>query len=391
MIAGVMPARTQDERGLPFFSSFEDQYAYYYGKQADAIAKSDSVIGLTSGAWNAIYGPKVTNLQYWTKNAFAAIGAKPWNQSGIRVQRSMSASSGMGIARGASLPAKRHGDFNHVTIPYKEFAHTFAMNLGDVSLDGKDDILQWNTLMELEAQAFINGMDADLLGKVETAPTGFGTEEYRIDKLDRVISSYAEAVALSLTNGYESPWGGASSVINDYRDKDAGTASNFDCYVNNNSGTNRVLELDLVDSLFFGTMPFWDQNDPSNKAIITKYDTNQKLAVILQPQQRYDGFVAAQIDIEGVKTVPGRETGYMVAAYNQVPIVPDNNVSSDGIGRMYLVDKDHLHYNSLVPNNVVVSDNPLITNALINSAVIYQMGELWCNKFKGQGKLTYLK
>ena len=390
MSAGFTIAKAMDG-GYPYFDSFDAQHQFYYGKGLDQITKSDAVVGLTSGAWNAIYGPMVTNLQYNTKNAITAIGAKPWNQSGIRVQRTMSKSSGVGHARGGTLPAKVHGSYNHVTIPYKEFAHTFAMNLGDVSLEGKDDILSWETLMELEAQAFINGMDADMLGKVETAPTGFGVEEYRIDKLDRVISSYAEAVALSLTNGYESPWGGASSALNDYRDKDSGAGSNFDAYANNGSGSNRVLELSLIDAMFAAVSPYWDNHSHANKVMITKPDTLAKLQAILQPQQRYEGYVAAQIDIEGVKTMPGRDTGYMVSAYNMVPIIPDNNVSSDGIGRLYLVDKDTMHYNSLVPNQVRVSDDPLINNALINSAVIYQMGELWCHKFKGHGKLTYLK
>lgn len=390
MSAGFTIAKALDG-GYPYFNSFDAQNDFWYGKALDSITKSDAVVGLTSGAWNAIYGPKVTNLQYHSKNALASIGAKPWNQSGIRVQRSMSTSSGIGQTRGGSLPSKVHGDYNHVEIPYKEFAHTFAMNLGDVSLEGKDDILAWETLMELEAQAFINGIDSDLLGKVETAPTGFGSEEYHIDKLDRVISSYAEAVALTLTNGYESPWGGASSAVNTYRDKDAGTASNFDAYANNGSGTNRVLELSLIDAMFASCSPYWDNHSHANKVMITRPDTLAKLQAILQPQQRYEGFVSAQVDIEGVKTMPGRDTGYMVSAYNTVPMIPDNNVAGDGVGRIYLVDKDHMWYNSLVPNQVRVSDDPLINNALINSAVIFQMGELWADKFKGHGKLTYLK
>ena len=393
MTFGFVRATTEDGEH-PYFNSFHGSggmFEHYYGTQdvRDTITKTAGAMTLTAGAWNAIFGPKLTNLQYWSKNAFSAIGAKPWASSGIRVQKTMATSGGIGVARGANLPAQVRGDFAHVTIPYKELPFTFAMSLGDIQLKGKDDIVTWEQFLELQEQAYVNGIDADLLGKVETAPTGFGVEEYRIDKLDRVISSYAEAVALTLTAGYESPWGGADSGLYAYRNASTGGASNFDCYTDVNGGATRVLELSLVDGMFANTMPYWDSNN--NKVMITGYDTLAKLAAILQPQQRYEGFVNAEVTIEGVKTLPGRDTGYRVSTYNDVPIIPDKNTATDTISRIYLVDKDYLHYNMLIPQMIRVSDNPLVTGSLKNAAVLFQLGELWCNKFKGQGKITYLK
>lgn len=72
----------------------------------------------------------------------------------------------------------------------------------------------------------------------------------------------------------------------------------------------------MVDNLFLGCMPWWDQNSTNNKCLITGYDTLAKLQMILQPQQRYQGFVDAQFDVNGIKTVQGNNTGFQVATYN---------------------------------------------------------------------------
>jgi hypothetical protein len=125
--------------------------------------------------------------------------------------------------------------------------------------------------------------------------------------------------------------------------------------------------------------------------------------MILQPQQRYQGQVSAQFDQNGVKTLEGRETGFQVAKYQNMIIIPDREVgkgygpttgghADDGISRMYFADSENLFMGVLRAPNVLMSDNPLITQRYTRLCDMNQFGEVqYKGMFKGLGKIVHLK
>ena len=85
-----------------------------------------------------------------------------------------------------------------------------------------------------------------------------------------------------------------------------------------NSGTDRNLSLDHLDTLFQKT---WTRGG-NPKVILTGYDTLMRLQQLLQSQQRFMEEKRVTPTYNGVKGVPGLEAGFIVATYNGVPIIP---------------------------------------------------------------------
>ena len=438
MITGV----TMD--GLfPTFKNMQDVFDYSWGNdmsKVEAVKGSSGTVGLTTpGAMNAVYGPFLQNLAYNLHNTLSVLGQKNY-KTGRRFQEGLSMTAGQssGVVRGGFAPQPVYGNYATVEMPYKVLAHRFAMNLGqtDIGDKGEDDVLTWQQQFTEEGNTFLWSQNNDLLRRVEDAPVvgqggkastaldPFGTEGTEIvglESIDRIISNMAEGKFLPA--GYNVPWkltnddsvdfpssdSGKTGALNKYRNPSADgavTSSNFDCYVDSNytsgstDGTaqNRQLTLSMIDNLFLSCMPYWDQNSTRGKALITGYDTLGKIQTILQPQQRFLGFQSAQVDLNGVKTVEGRDTGFQVATYNGVPIIPDLMVgrgdhsdATAGCARMYLTDSDIL-FNGVVRAPVVEqTENSIISGRYIRLADMNVIQETQVDgKFKGLGKIIHL-
>lgn len=439
MITGV----TSDGM-YPLFKSMQDVFDYSWSKdmqKMEAIKGSSGTVGLTTpGAMNAVYGPYLQNLAYNMHNTLSVLGQKNY-KTGRRFQEGLSMTAGQssGVTRGGFAPQPVYGNYATVEMPYKVLAHRFAMNLGqtDIGDKGEDDVLTWQQQFTEEGNTFLWSQNNDLLRRVEDAPiVGQGgkassaTDPFGIDgkeivgleSIDRIISNITEGGFLP--EGYNVPWkltsddsvdfpssdSGKTGALNKYRNPKATDAttggSNFDCYVDANYTTgstdgtaqNRQLTLAMVDNLFLSCMPYWDQNSTRGKALITGYDTLGKLQILLQPQQRFLGFQSAQVDLNGVKTVEGRDTGFQVATYNGVPVIPDLMVArgdktsaTDGCARMYLTDSDIL-FNGVVRAPVVEqTENSIISGRYIRLADMNVIQETQVDgKFKGLGKIIHL-
>lgn len=433
--------------GMGFYGASDpttmaDVYKGAWRKDVDALEKlaSDGTVGITtSAAFNAYYGPKVFNLAYNRHNTLAALGAKPYF-TGVRFQQELS-SAGMttngGVIRGGYRRAPKIAKYATVEEPYKVNEWNFAMEFGMIAINGIDDVLKWEQQMDLEAKTWLNKINEQILTKVESAPSvGVGqfpadsqatitsTERVGLESIERIISNYAEAQCLPDT--YAIPWYSASNLpssegnmLAPYRSVGGagGADSNFDAYVDANydatnltGPTNRQLNLSMIDNMFNTCMPFWEDNGVDGKVLITGYDTMTKLQAILQPQQRYQDAVFAKMSVNGISTVEGRGAGFQVASYNGVPILPDRQVpkgtftstasgtavtisatNNDGVGRIYLVDTANLARGIAKATTINISDNPLITDVYSRVCNMYDLSELQCTGFRGQGKIIHLK
>ena len=438
--------------GLGFYGASDpttmaDVYKGAWRKDVDALEKlaSDGTVGITtSAAFNAYYGPKIFNLAYNRHNTMAALGAKPYF-TGVRFQQELS-SAGMtgngGVIRGGYRRAPKMATYATVEEPYKVNEWNFAMEFGMIAINGIDDVLKWEQQMDLESKTWLNAMNAQILAKIESAPvTGIGqwpadsqaavtsTERVGLESIERIISNYAEAQCVP--QYYALPWINKTATTSPYAPENlpssdgnmmtpyrtvsgaGGADSNFDSYVdaNYNSGatageaTNRQLNLSMIDNMFNTCMPYWEDNGVDGKVLITGYDTMTKLQAILQPQQRYQDAVFAKMSVNGISTVEGRGAGFQVASYNGVPILTDRQVAkgtvttsggtstlnNDGVSRIYLVDTANLARGIAKATTINISDNPLITDVYSRVCNMYDLSEMQCTGFRGQGKIIHLK
>ena len=432
--------------GMGFYGASDpttmaDVYKGAWRKDVDALEKlaSDGTVGITtSAAFNAYYGPKVFNLAYNRHNTLAALGAKPYF-TGVRFQQELS-SAGMttngGVIRGGYRRAPKIATYATVEEPYKVNEWNFAMEFGMIAINGIDDVLKWEQQMDLEAKTWLNKINEQILTKIESAPcVGIGqfpadsasvitsTERVGLESIERIISNSDEAQYVP--SGYAVPWyinpnlpSSDGNALTPYRDSanasfSATSDNNFNSYVDANytsgttvgESTNRQLNLSMIDNMFNTCMPFWEDNGVEGKVLITGYDTMTKLQAILQPQQRYQDAVFAKMSVNGISTVEGRGAGFQVASYNGVPILPDRQVpkgtvtkpsstavlNNDGVGRIYLVDTANLARGIAKATTINISDNPLVTDVYSRVCNMYDLSELQCTGFRGQGKIIHLK
>ena len=432
--------------GMGFYGASDpttmaDVYKGAWRKDVDALEKlaSDGTVGITtSAAFNAYYGPKVFNLAYNRHNTLAALGAKPYF-TGVRFQQELS-SAGMttngGVIRGGYRRAPKIATYATVEEPYKVNEWNFAMEFGMIAINGIDDVLKWEQQMDLEAKTWLNKINEQILTKIEAAPcVGIGqfpvgdstqitsTERVGLESIERIISNSDEAQYVP--SGYAVPWyvnpnlpSSDGNALVPYRDSanasfSATSDNNFNSYVDHNytngatvgESTNRQLNLSMIDNMFNTCMPFWEDNGVDGKVLITGYDTMTKLQAILQPQQRYQDAVFAKMSVNGISTVEGRGAGFQVASYNGVPILHDRQVpkgtvtkpsttavlNNDGVGRIYLVDTANLARGIAKATTINISDNPLVTDVYSRVCNMYDLSELQCTGFRGQGKIIHLK
>lgn len=406
-----------------------------WGKDAqsyDAMKSAGAGISIsTTGAANAIYGPMLHLLPYMKHNTMAVLGEKPY-KTGQRFQVSLSLGKGdsTGIVRGGYPTAATLGTYAQVEMPYKLSAIRRLMTLGAKEIGDKniDDITTWEQFFKAEGETWMWSQNNDLLRRIEDAPiVGNGNapigvtgttqtgERVGFESIDRIISNGTEATFLP--NGYAVPWvadpayAGSNSQMATYRDPSASgfvQSSSFDCYVDSNytSGTTsgaatlRPLTIDMLDSMFMGVMPYWENNRSSGKTVITRYDTIQKIQGLVNPLQRFIGSEFVQTGVNGVSTVEGRGAGFQVSTYNGVPLVPDLQVNGgtaadadSGVGRIYMTNQDALYMGVLRQPMITVSDNSIVNNQYVRLADFNKLGETQVSgsmSFKGLGKIIHL-
>ena len=68
------------------------------------------------------------------------------------------------------------------------------------------------------------------------------------------------------------------------------------------------------------------------RLFLTGYDTIQTLGELLQAQERFMGRTEVVPSHAGIKGVKGREVGFKVATYHDIPIIPCKDMPTGGSG-----------------------------------------------------------
>ena len=425
---------------FPTYSSIGEMRQNTWGVSKNLMEKAKGVgtIGITTpGAMNATYGPYLQNLQYNKHNTLALLGSKPY-RTGYRFQETLSyaRSASSGVIRGGYAPDGTIGGYVQIEEPYKVFAKRTPMSLGYLQLGNQniDDVSTWEEFFRLEGESWLYAQNNDVVRRIEDSqivgqgqfPAGntstiTSTEIVGYESIERIISNSDEGqylpagqnVPWKLGTGITLPSGGDTLTV--YRDPNAtgfkGTGIGFDCYVDHNytsgatdgTATTRQLTLNIIDSLFTAVLPFMENNQIGGKTLVTGYDTLQKIQQLLQPQQRFLGYQAAQITDNGVSTLPGQNTGFMVATSNDAALMPDLMIAkgygttagghaNDGISRIMLFDQAMLYNAELQPITVEMSDNSLINGRYVRMADMHRFGEIQTanGPFKAMGKVLHL-
>ena len=374
--------------GAGWIRTIDDLEKATYGMTSDQYLQKDApVLTSTTGVRNILYGRRLFRQILVGYNALGAIPWKPWETSGYRAITAAGATTNPGNTEGATLSATIKPTFLEQDINPTESHVTFEQSSLQTALEGKGDNVPWSEIVDYMSDEFRNRLNRALLADADTVPSS----GIRVS-LDRAIASYAEIAYGKVDDSADLDAHDLDVYAAGSPDRDA-AASWADAYVNGqaHASGSRTLALSHLDAMFTNCRPYWDDASMNNKAIITGYDTLERVQQLLQAQQRFPEKTRVQFTVNGVQTVAGAEAGFDIASYKGVPIIPDSNVLQDTLSRIMLCDFDHLHMGVLTPVQYMESNDWFGLNKFVTMGLYHMQGEVICTKYKAQGKARDLQ
>ena len=427
-----------------------------FGTPHDAASNPFTAAAGLGDLYNVLYGQKVWSMLNQEVNPLAMLAKRPYTSSGWRVLKSRPiGGSGSEFATGsnavtanissayAATPradtiggvpenAVIGSDFHALAPEYtklyvspKTIAHLFefselGMELAAID-DGVGDIraIVREDMGKLHAEVQSKMLVMPLEKYSENNTTGI---EKNYTSLLKIVSSAAEIAQMAdddvfyhnqTNNGTAAQLADATSIFGTERTVTVNTSGGSGAYTytgvasfldaevdfgaNYTSGGCRVLTLSLLNDMIRRIR----QNGGNPKVILTGYDTIQKIADLLQSQERFMDRKEVVPTHNGVRGVKGQEVGFRVATYYDIPIIPAKDMPSTGkstsnrLSDILILDTDHLWLSVMKPTQYfedgITSGNPFGVGKLGNQGMYRTMGETCCSFFKGQGKITNLK
>jgi len=399
-----------------YFRTIEDLERATYGLSAGSNnllkattgihAPHDTLAGGDATLYNLVYGQKVWSMINREINALSMLPKKPWKSSGWRVMKSRSIGgagdtfvvSDLATLGGTAENASISGiteiapTFANLYLSPKTIAHTFELSEVAQLLGGMDDgigdiISTYREEVGISHAEAMNGMILQDL----TAVAGVGINAHAtkadsaLTSLYKIISTHAEMNALgTLTNKLK--------IFGQTR-ADDGSTDYLEAYVDSNSGTARNLTVNMLNTALRNLMA----RGGEPKVFLTGYDTIQALGELLQAQERFMGRTEVVPSHSGIKGVKGREVGFKVATYHDIPIIPckDMPTGGSGLSDILLLDTDHLFMCTMKPTEYFeagMNTKEVFGHGKLGHRGLYRtIGETMCTYVRGQGKLIDLQ
>ena len=406
-----------------YFKTIGDLERATYGLGSDNLLKAT---GITSGIHaghalatpggdatlhNLIYGQKVWSMINREINALSILPKKPWKSSGWRImkERAIGGSADTfsvsdlddlgGTAENAALSGITNVKpvYENLHVSPKTIAHTFEISEIAQLMAGLDDglgdlIANYREEVGVSHAESMNKMILQDLTTV--AGVGIDAHATKADNslmtLYKIVATFAETDALGA--------GGASLYSTNKNNlygvtRDGTSATDYlEAYVDSNSGTERNLTVNLLNTAIRNLMA----RGGEPKVILTGYDTIQTLGELLQAQERFMGRTEITPTHNGIKGVEGREMGFRVATYHDIPIIPVKDMPNGGAGisDMLILDTDHLFLCTLKPTEYFeggINADVFGHGKLGHRGLYRTVAETVCTYFRGQGKILDLQ
>ena len=403
-----------------YFKTIGDMERATYGIGSDNILKAT---GATSGIegrhystgasgdaqttelYNIVYGQKVWSMINREMNALSMLPKKPWKSSGWRMLKSRAiggaddtfsvsdADDLGGVAENAALSSITNvrPEYTTLNVTPKTIAHTFEISEIAQLMAGLDDgigdlIANYREEVGITHAEVMNAMvlqDLTTTAGKGLDHSGFSGVDEILTPLYKIIATFAETDAMSNYANKNELYGQTRHTSN---------TPYLESYVDSNSGTDRNLTVNLLNTALRNLMA--RGGDP--KVILTGYDTIQTLGELLQAQERFMGRTEVVPSHSGIKGVSGREVGFRVATYHDIPIIPVKDMPNGGAGLsdMLILDTDHLFLCTLKPTEYFeggINADVFGHGKLGHRGLYRTVAETVCTYFRGQGKIIDLQ
>ena len=373
----------------------KDMTEAWYGKDLNKqpffVQKDDDLLTTTTGAWASKYGPLAWAQVNAAANLFGRLPKISARQTGFKATTAFpSSSAAYGRAQDAAIPATVKPTYANLSFGAgAESYAAFSTSLKQLALakEGFDDVLSPDALRTDMMDSFNKDLNLQINIQNGTLASAGNTME----SIDRVCASYDE-----VTNSEENDGSTAytASDLDPYgtsNNRDA-AASWLDAYVSHGSKSVRAFSLSLIRTVkrqieAYGGRP---------NLLYTGTDTMQQIDGFIEPKIRYaPADVNSSFTAADGKPSPGVSAEMEVAKLFGMEILTDADVVTDtgGVGRIYLLDTSPINgipklgITVHTPIQHLVSPSPIAGNALTQEEGYYFHGELYCFRFRHQGKV----
>ena len=359
----------------------------------------------TTELYNIIFGQKVWSMINREMNALSMLPKKPWKSSGWRMLKSRAiggANDTFSVSDADDLGGQPENqalssitnvkpDYTTLTVTPKTVAHTFEISEIAQLMAGLDDgigdlIANYREEVGITHAEVMNAMVLQDL----TATAGKGLDHSGFSGVDDALTSLYKIIATFAETDAMSNYANKNDLYGQTR-ASSGTEY-LEAFVDSNSGTDRNLTVNLLNTALRNLMA--RGGDP--KVILTGYDTIQTLGELLQAQERFMGRTEVVPSHSGIKGVSGREVGFRVATYHDIPIIPVKDMPNGGAGLsdILILDTDHLFLCTLKPTEYFeggINADVFGHGKLGHRGLYRTVAETMCTYFRGQGKIIDLQ
>lgn len=379
--------------------------AFYYGSSGHPFMGMDAlqdmektaapILRSTSGYFNAIYGAKAWAQINAEAHGWTVVPKGDWSRTGIRLIEDLESSyEDLAMAESDTLADSVKPAIKTVT-PQPKIQHK-TVELSDVMQAltdlGADDVFgSMEQLRHFRAVDFARGLNKQLFDDIEARADGAGAtyvETEMLRSFDSIISNDVE----------EDNYGGTYTGWYDYYDVDRDAATVYgDCVVAQDASSDQELD----DKLLRETIADAKKAGAHTSVLTTNWDTYAQLQGIYMTYIRYHswGEGAVETGINGIKTANGIDAGNKVAMVLGVPLIMSQDVTVDGVGRIYGLDisdpeglgEPRLGVSLLRPVEYFESRDPILLDQFMTKGAYRVVGETYCRFFPGQFKIRDLQ
>lgn len=420
------------------FSTPEDYFGRYYPEMtnsqeiqkaftfdgAPASAGDTSLAGTAHGNYrNYIYGKQLWAQMNIRPTVFTAIPRNQYVKSAFRIVTDFATPAIVpNVIKESSshIPDTKNPKIDSLRVePRMTVNEPYSMTLAQQALDGLDDTVNFEAILELLQNEFSMRVNGQMLMRNYNAgydPSDAATNALvnysyfkdneavlpdplgvPIASLDNLISGHNEYAYLIGAGADADQAKAAVSLFNMPRWA-AGVNENLDAHVSLGDNVLRNLSVDLLDDAVQAVMPYWKDNTVEGKVIVTGFDTVGRLQQLHYQYQRFIGYTNYDITYNGIKTCPGDVVGFGVSQFKGIPIVPDlmttrefSGANPTGLSRMYVLDTNTIHHAVLIPPTFIQDKTYLARRALVDVATYYMSSEMVCTKPRANAKIMLLK
>lgn len=397
----------EDAREMP--TMLDD---FYLGLTAYApvMKSAGAAVYGDNGYFNAKFGKKIQAAFFSSDSIVASLGSRPYNHEGVRIALEQASYGldgtgefvglGAGTAPDGSVPTTVAMPVGEYREPFKELPFAFDIGLSIAELEKhEDDTIAYNDYVVKLNRNYTDLMDKSLLKPITGKIVLADGVETSVNSLRRIIGANSEIgkteQSKTVTAGMVSPYGGTASAPGDFYAYRSAGETNMDSQILDLNGT--ALSLAAMRKIYMMTSVNWaDFANPNNKMWIMSNLNQDKIGALQAATNQYFDSVYVQRSFNGVKTIPGRDIGFVVKSFNNIPIIQSGNmnfdyttkkVSATVAGDILLADLNHLWLSMLTPLQLYTVNNPAITGQLREKNLLHMRAETRVDSFIQHGKI----